>query len=319
MADLDDDIDWDLLMRRIRAGKCTPFIGAGACHGTLPLGGEIASAWANEHHYPLSDRHDLARVAQYLAIKRDAQFPKDLIVEQYFQGTASPNLADVNQLHRVLAELPFPIYVTTNYDDFMMEALRRSPSPPKWPTLEVCRWNSLLRDRPSIFDPQRNNSGLAKGSEMMSSVPGDVYAPTPERPVVFHLHGHHTISESLVLTEDDYLDFLINVSRDETILPARIQRAFSATSLMFVGYSLNDWDFRVLFRGLSAYVERSQVRKHVSVQLVRTGGTDSDQDLQRERDYLSRYFRHQSIQVYWGSCAEFGRELRERWGHYVNA
>jgi len=44
-------------------------------------------------------------------------------------------------------------------------------------------------------------------------------------PVVFHFHGSYEIPESLVLTEDDYFDFLVNISRDEDLIPARIQQA----------------------------------------------------------------------------------------------
>ena len=63
------DHQWELLLRRISKGECTPFLGAGASAGTLPLGGAIAQSWAEEHGYPLDDVYDLARVSHYLAIK----------------------------------------------------------------------------------------------------------------------------------------------------------------------------------------------------------------------------------------------------------
>ena len=37
-----NDADWEALIRAIRATQCTPFLGAGACAGVLPLGGDIA-------------------------------------------------------------------------------------------------------------------------------------------------------------------------------------------------------------------------------------------------------------------------------------
>ena len=55
--------DWDMLLQRIHAGKCTPFLGAGINHGVLPLGAEIARKWAETFAYPLEDASDLARVA----------------------------------------------------------------------------------------------------------------------------------------------------------------------------------------------------------------------------------------------------------------
>ena len=56
--------DWELLLKRIAEGRCTPFLGAGVCYGTLPLGSEIAAAWAKKEEFPLDDCSDLAKVAQ---------------------------------------------------------------------------------------------------------------------------------------------------------------------------------------------------------------------------------------------------------------
>jgi hypothetical protein len=68
--------DWSLLLGRIRSGKCTPFLGAGAAAGSLPLASEIARRSAESSGYPLNDPHDLARVAQYLAVRMgDAMIP----------------------------------------------------------------------------------------------------------------------------------------------------------------------------------------------------------------------------------------------------
>jgi hypothetical protein len=68
MANTLTDSDWKNLMRRIKDKKCTPFIGAGACAGTLPLGSDVARKWASEYNYPLSDNWDLARVSQFLTV-----------------------------------------------------------------------------------------------------------------------------------------------------------------------------------------------------------------------------------------------------------
>jgi len=39
------EIKWDLLVDRINDGKCTPFLGAGACADVLPVGGAVAQTW----------------------------------------------------------------------------------------------------------------------------------------------------------------------------------------------------------------------------------------------------------------------------------
>ncbi len=118
-----EERDWDLLLRRIWDRKCTPFLGAGACYGTLPLGADIARAWAQKHGYPLQDSGDLARVAQFLAVKYDVMYPKEEILKEFFAGVKPPTFTDPDEPHGVLADLPLPVYMTTNYDDFMTGAL----------------------------------------------------------------------------------------------------------------------------------------------------------------------------------------------------
>lgn len=287
--------DWDLLLDRIQDGKCTPFLGAGACHGVLPLGSSIAADWARRLDYPLDDCTDLARVAQFLAVKVDAMRPKEWMVNQ-LKEVQPPDFTDPYEVHRILADLPLPIYITTNYDNFMFRALK---SRNKNPAQEVCRWNKHLRNK------------LKKEPTVLKS--GSHSQVNEQNPVVFHLHGHIGLSESIVLTEDDYLDFLVNVSKDEDIVPMRIQEAMAGTSLLFLGYRLNDWNFRVLFRSMVDYLERSMTRAHVSVQLVPVKDDASDEQKQKAQDYLHRYFGDLKIRVYWGTCQEFTQELKTRW------
>lgn len=297
MPDRLQERDWNLLLRRIRAGKCTPFLGAGACFGALPLGGEIAQEWAQEYRYPLEDYYDLARVAQFLAVQYDPMFPKEEILRRFFQKIDPPDFTEPDEPHGALADLPLPIYMTTNYDDFMVQALKSRNKDPK---RELCCWNELVKDQPSIF----------------ASEPG--FDPTPANPVVFHLHGHNEVPESLVLTEDDYLDFLVNISSDQALLPPRIQRALTGASLLFIGYSLADWSFRVLFRGLVTSTEPSLRRISVTVQLP-PAPTDAPQSTQqRVQKYLDEYFNRIDVRVYWGTARAFAAELRQRWKEFSN-
>lgn len=287
------DRDWDLLMRRIRAGKCTPFLGAGAAYGVLPLGGQIAREWATEFNYPLEDATNLARVATYLAVQYDPMYPKEMLIKKWFQNPKLPDYKNPQEPHATLASLPLPMYMTTNYDSFMTEALKAAG---KKPRRELCRWNHFIKDYPSIFDKE----------------PG--FEPTAEEPVVFHLHGHDQCTESLVLTEDDYLDFLVNISKDDELLPHQVRRCLTGTSLLFVGYSLADWNFRVLFRGLVTSVEQTLRRISVTVQLPPLPNQDVPEQHKSEiQTYLAKYFDQIDIRVYWGTAQEFMSELRTRW------
>src|SRR5205809_377641 len=132
-----EEDDWTVLLQRIKLGRCLPFIGAGASYPTLKLGGQIAEEWAGTHDYPLPDVHDLARVAQYLAVRFDPTFPKGKMHDQ-LAGSRSPDFSEADEPHAVLADLPLKIYVTTNYDDFMVAALQ---SRKRAPFRDYCRWS----------------------------------------------------------------------------------------------------------------------------------------------------------------------------------
>lgn len=288
-----EEKDWELLLGRIKDKECTPFLGAGTCFDVLPLGSKIANEWAQKWHYPLIEScDDLARVSQFLAIEYDPVFPKEEI-RNLLKDVSPPNFKEKNEPHGLLADLKLPIYMTTNYDDFMFQALKDRYSDPK---LELCRWNTYLKkNQKSLFD----------------SVSG--FDPTPANPLVFHLHGHYLTPLSMVLTEDDYLDFLVGISEDKDLLPSRILEAWAGTSLLFLGYRLADWDFRVLFRSIVSYLERSIGRAHISVQLVPGEDRITKKQKQKAQEYLNNYFNELKIKVFWGTCREFADELRTRW------
>ena len=99
-----DDEDWEFLLERIKDGKCTPFLGAGACYGSLPLGGEVAQQWAEKYDYPLEDSWDLGRVAQYLAVQRYPMFPKERLLREFTTTLAqkgAPNFQEVDEPPRI--------------------------------------------------------------------------------------------------------------------------------------------------------------------------------------------------------------------------
>lgn len=273
-----NDTSWTMLLERATDGDVTPFIGAGI--SPHPQACAIAKGWANEFHYPETfDPTDLARVAQYLSVDHDGMWPKQRLLKQ-FAVTPAPDFQNPYEPHRLLADLRCAMYVTTNYDGFMSDALR---SCGRDPLRLICRWND----------------SVAKGTAPKP--------PTVANPWVFHLHGADTEPQSMVLTEDDYVDFLVRSQRDQNMLPHQVKRALSATSLLFMGYSLSDWTFRVLFRGIVVSLPNSLQQRHVAVQLPRGNSAEA---------YLSRYFAGMKVDVFWGDAKEFVTEFRQRWEAY---
>src|SRR5436190_11002440 len=97
--------DWETLLSRIESGDCTPFFGAGACHGILPLAKDIANEWAKKHKYPMEDIDDLGNVAQYLAIMHDPLFPKDE-VSKLLKKFYPEDFKMIEETHGFFAGLP---------------------------------------------------------------------------------------------------------------------------------------------------------------------------------------------------------------------
>jgi hypothetical protein len=125
------------------------------------------------------------------------------------------------------------------------------------------------------------------------------------------------VPQSLVLAEGDYLDFLVNLLSKQRQLPLRIQRALGSTSLLFIGYSLRDWSFRVVFRGILQSIDSSLRRMSVTVQVPPVA--DAPEGVQQQaRAYLNRYHDREDIKVYWGTAQAFATELRQRWEAFSN-
>lgn len=284
----------------LEAGECVPFLGAGACADYIPLGARLARAWGDRAGYPMQDKDNLPRVMQFVAISEfggDIPSLKQEFVRQEFSGVTTPDFRDPGQIYGLLAGLNLPLYVTTNYDDFMYLALQHAR---KRPRQDHSPW--YVTGVPDAFA-----SPLADAS----------YTPSPVEPVVFHLHGHYSVPQSLVLTEDDYIEYLVQLAGESRrqagvvsgLLPAYVHGQLRSKPLLFVGYSLRDWTFLVLFRTLLYGIAETQKRNHVSVQI-----DPRERAPRRARDYLERYFRSQRIQIFWNTATEFAEQVNYRIG-----
>jgi conflict system STAND superfamily ATPase/SIR2-like protein len=298
-----DDKTWDRLLKRIRDDKCTPVLGSGACTAP-PMGADpaewaklkypskeqIALKFAADYAYPLDDQTKLERVAKYVAATDDIFAPKEAFAKHY-GSIVTPNFSALpNEPHRVLADLPFPVYLTSNFDDWMYRALIEYKK--KDARLAICRWNRHIPDKAPSFDPE--------------------FAYSVANPLVYHFYGCMPWAEAAVVTEDDYLEFLINISRDYKSLAHRVDRALGG-ALLFLGYTLSDWDFLVLFR-LFANKLRDSGNTHIAVQPEPSDMPgDQAEKAAKAVKYLDSYFGSAQVKIYWGTCQQFCEELRVRW------
>ncbi|MEI2689141.1 MAG: SIR2 family protein [Anaerolineae bacterium] len=117
----------------------------------------------------------------------------------------------------------------------------------------------------------------------------------------------------MVLTEDDYFDYLIGVTSNNDLIPAAVRRALTDTALLFLGFNLDEWDFRVLFRSIMQREGRNRRGRyaHIAAQI----DPEQGQILEPEgaRRYLEAYFGDADISIFWGRVDDFSAELADRW------
>jgi|GEM_PF-6461765 len=93
-------------------------------------------------------------------------------------------------------------------------------------------------------------------------------------------------------------------------VPNRIWASLTDNALLFVGFSLDDWEFRVVLHGLVATRDRRRKLKHVGVQLEMKGAGETETEA--AQTFLQQYFQEADINIYCGAPAQFIAELREQ-------
>jgi thiol-disulfide isomerase/thioredoxin len=226
------------LGQQVRKGECILFLGAGV-HSVPPAGSEYA--------YPEDERPLLAQdLARRLAeICRCEQTCPDRLCSGLQRISlcieTSPvlgrkRLVDflTQHLHtckkaspalEMLAQMPFRIVVTTNYDSLFESALRRQGKEP-----------IVL-----VYDPNPN-----------APTPDVEEDPTKERPLLFKMHGELKERDSIVITDEDYITFVQRMSDKEELhpFPQTVRYRMKQWPTLFVGYSLQDFNLRLIFRTL---------------------------------------------------------------------
>jgi hypothetical protein len=202
-----------------------PPIGAG-------LSRELARTCDLATRYPDEDLGNLQRVALFYEIERSRHQLVDAVRDAVQVGKRpSPML-------RALAELDFPLVITTNYDQLFENALAAVGKQP----------------RVSVYTP-----------ELEPTI--DYRDPTPESPVVFKIHGDIARPDTIVVTDEDYIQFVLRMSNKDPYDPVPLTLKFYLTgwTTLFVGYSLLDYNLRLLFKTLRWKIDSANVPDMYSV------------------------------------------------------
>ena len=238
----------------VKTGECVLFLGAMVSAPSPPgsrfsysngppSGSVLCQRLVKAFTYQGDEATNLARVSLY-GEYRPVEGSRKALVDALRKEIAPededgrPTILPSPALH-MLAALPFRIVITTNYDDLFETALNQVQA----------RDGSLVPKHPlmRIYDPTR--------IEPPEFAPLD---PSINKPILLKLHGDFSKRESIVITEEDYIVFIQRMS-DLHLHPIHenIRARMKTWPVLFIGYSLRDYNLRLLFRTLRWGVDPS--------------------------------------------------------------
>jgi len=272
-----------LVLDKFAIGRIVPFLGAGVnlCDrppnfqwsssdpNSLPSGNELAQDLARDFNYLTSAKvckgpaelclrpHpelDLARISQYGDLTQGSGALYEKLRSIFLREPPATSV------HRFLSALPPAepeekrpenrnlLIVTTNYDDLMEQALE------SYGTCDVVFYDP--EGRPARFWHKMPRGDTNKIIDPESYV----YPFFDERPVVLKIHGSIDRSDperdGFVITEDHYIEYLAE-EPIEKLLPQEFLTKLRRNHLLFLGYSLRDWNLRVFYRHLKRSPKQS--------------------------------------------------------------
>lgn len=266
------DIPFADIAHELLRGRVTPFIGAGV-NGALrpqgatwdpqsaflPDGGELAGHLVARFRLDpprAGETPDLLRTAQQVAVQKDTRMLYDALSEVFHHDVAPTDV------HRFIARAQpilraggrsCQVIVTTNYDDLMERALQQEGE-----AFDVvwyqARPKHKMRGRffHQRWDPEVEAFAPAESAAVRSPT-NWAEADLGRRATVLKVHGaidrQAEDGDSYVITEDDYIDYMAvgDVLRQ---IPSVLVAPMQTGRVLFLGYSLKDWNLRVILRGI---------------------------------------------------------------------
>jgi hypothetical protein len=258
-----DEAHYRKVVEKLAGGRMIPFLGAGAnlidradrewTEGAefLPNGRELANYLARRGVYPplpdgeLPDELNLLRVAEYVSAAGD-EADLYLYLREVFISKCAPTSLDrfLASAAKSLGEagLPQLLVITTNYDDLVEQAFADEGLDFDVVWYEA-KQNVATRGR-FVHRPPGRKPVVIRGPNKYRGLPIVL-----ERPVVLKLHGclnrDSADDDSYVITEDSYIDYLSGGDVG-ALIPIALSQRMRSNSLLFLGYSLSDWNLRVI-------------------------------------------------------------------------
>lgn len=215
------------LVQHLHEGRCVLFAGSGlSAWAGFPtwttLLGDLIDEMRNEQ-IALEDVDEMARLLEKDKLLEVAEHCKTQLGSRYekvlSERLRQTDTADLPEPHRIIVRLPFAGVVTTNYDDLLETGYQKL--------------TSVSVKAPTHEDVDVLGTLLFDGSFFVLKAHGDLDRPA-----------------TLVLTSSDYRETLYSNAAFTSFFSSILM----SRAVLFLGYSLNDPDFRMLLdRHLSTF------------------------------------------------------------------
>jgi hypothetical protein len=206
------------LLDDIIENRCLPIVGAGFSRNatipgdnTMPLWEDLGRLFADElgPSYPYSNPTDVISAYEHA-------YGRPKLIER-LRGHLHVLEARPGQVHRAFCETPFDIVCTTNFDRLLETAYQASN--------RYC--HAIMKDNQlSTVSGSPNQSGLGHATTLLK------------------VHGDEQHPESVVITEKDYDSYLV----EHPLLSTFLSNLLITKTALFVGYSVDDPDFRQIWQ-----------------------------------------------------------------------
>lgn len=220
-----------------------------------PIGAQLSEMLATECNYPDQDRWNLQRVSWYYEYQ--SGFRSELVREV---KDAVHKDREPSPILRGLARLGFPIVITTNYDQLYERALSRvaaeqaRPAAPPDPEAPV----TTEHFDKCVYSPKSTVRTKDCESE-----------PSNARPYLLKIHGDLDQAESIVITDEDYIQFVLRMGDKHPYHPVgkNVLTHLIKWPTLFIGYRLVDYNLRLLFKTLRWKMDRANIPASYAVDM----------------------------------------------------
>jgi hypothetical protein len=267
----DNDPVFDLIVEKVARGECTLFLGS-AVHSPPPIlpdilypkakrpaiGSELSLMLAAKSKFSDKFANEDAKNLQRVSLYYEMILTRNQLVKEVKELVHDDK--EPSPMLELLARLKFPLVITTNYDQLFEKAIQGVGK-----EFSRCVYKPVV-DRPHLerqyfFSADASDAvGLSRRRQNIND----------QHPLILKIHGDVVEdSSSIVITDEDYIQFVLRMGErgKGNPVPKAVLEKLKTWSTLFIGYSLKDYNLRLLFKTLRWKIDKADIPPMYSIDL----------------------------------------------------